>query len=139
MKLLGVPSDAAESVWHLVEPLIEKAVAVHDGYDMDDVLEAILHRDMQLWLSVDDDNTIKIAWVTQIVVFPRAKSLQIMFMGGKGLRECASHLDELAAFARMKGCAEMGAICRRGLKRWFKAEDSGAIYMTRMIKENANG
>jgi len=133
--MLPVPHDNAESVWHLVEPLIRKAVDVHPGYEMDDVLEAILHRDMQLWISVTDRNEILVAWVTQILVFPRMKTLQILFMGGRQLRRCAHHMNKLQEYALSVGCSEMGAISRRGLVKWFPAEDSGMIYMTRDLSE----
>jgi len=116
MTLIPWPSDKVGSIWERVMPVLEKAISFNTGYLPEDVLYAIESQRMQLFVVADDDG-LRGAIVTEIHVYPRSKSLFVLFLGGTRLSEWP--MDALWRWARLMGCDEAMAIGRRGMDKMF--------------------
>lgn len=84
MKILGIPHYSLDEQWETAEPLVQKALdetVAGNLYDTASIKEAIRTRDMQLWFVVEDTRILAVA-ITQILVYPKAAVLDVLFMGG---------------------------------------------------------
>ncbi len=80
------PEDAVK-IWHRVEPMLQKVVDHTEGeLQPEDFLENIVNKYMHLWLSVEDTE-ITMAMVTQIIEYPRRKTLRIIAISGKNFKK----------------------------------------------------
>lgn len=132
MILLPWPGDMVDSVWELVEPYLIKPVALHGGYSIGDVREAVRARHMQLLVVAREDNSAAGAIITEIHQYPRKRTCFVLFIGGKDLAKWP--VDKVTAWARdTMGCSEIAAIGRKGLKHWFPEEDTGFIFYRRGV------
>ena len=71
------PEDAVQ-LWDRVGPMLQKVVDQTEGELLpDDFLDNIINNYMHLWLAVEDTE-ITMAMVTQIIEYPRRKTLRKM-------------------------------------------------------------
>jgi hypothetical protein len=111
MSLVGVPHNKVLSVWPTASKLLNKSIEMSGGrLSHITVLDALLNREMQLWLAPEG------AMVTQIVTHPAGlKALLLLLAGGTmGLH----HLPKIEDWARSKGC-EVSEL-PRGRKGWTR-------------------
>ena len=113
--IVGISRDRLSSVWHHAEPRLRKALnRVDYPYSIDEILGKIDASDMQLWMTHD----LKMAWVTQILVFPRYKVFEVVAGGGEGIDDWLVASDELfTAFASHHGCKYVECQGRKGWQR----------------------
>lgn len=126
--IVGISRDRLSSVWHLAEPLLWKAFKRVDyPYTMAEIAGKIESCDMQLWMTHDLD----MAWVTQILVFPRYKVFEIVAGGGEGLDEWLVDSDELfTAFASHHGCKYIEVQGRPGWTKVTKPLGYAPVWTT---------
>ena len=118
--LFGIPADKVLAVWRIVEPEIRRACARSDGrYESDDVLAALLARDMQLWLAIDVavPGKMDAVCVTQIANYPRQRRCALVFCAGHRPERWLHHLDTIGEWARAQGCVAMELQGRPGWER----------------------
>lgn len=117
--LLAVPPDVVPAFWQLVVPDLGKAIAHADGrYALEDVLAALLARDMQLWIAVDSRSmAIAAVCVTEIVNYPQEKRCGLVFCAGRSVERWIRHLDEIEAWAREQECDALELQGRPGWER----------------------
>lgn len=117
----GVPSDKIDAIWPHVEGMLENAItrAADGKYLAEDVLEMLRAKEMQLWLGYDQEGA-ALAVVTQILIYPRKRSLLLFAVAGRNGR-MKKHwwrfLPLLEAFAREKDCQSIEGYGRKG---WLK-------------------
>ena len=76
------PEDAVK-IWDRVGPMLQKVVDHTEGeLQPEDFLDNIVNKYMHLWLAVEDAD-ILMAMVTQIIEYPRRKTLRIIALSGK--------------------------------------------------------
>ena len=114
-----VPTEYVNSCWKDVEGYLKKALEYTNGrYEIEDLYLAICKYDHHLWIAFDE-NEIKGAVVTHILVYPRKKFLCMAFCGGK---ELGTWKDEMIVmlknFAIDMKCDGLEATGRKG---WAKA------------------
>lgn len=126
----GVSAAMLEDAWPAVWPLIEKALDktwASNYYNEYDVYQAILDRDMQLWVCVVD-NTVTAALVTQVLEYPRVKTFDILFVGGDNVDKWLNEAwEELKLFGKSHNCKYMRGFGRAGWQRKLKNEFSNSI------------
>lgn len=110
-------SDGSEPGWltefRRVQFHIENALEYNaDTILLQDIVDQIACGDMHLWSGKDT------AVVSQIVIFPRKKTLHLPFVGGN-LEEAEEMLPSVIAFARASGCDMITTAGRRGWERTF--------------------
>lgn len=89
MNVVPVMADFLEGLWWNIEPHVEKAVNAPVGcdlYTVESVKKELLERNMQLWL-IEKNSKIIGAFTTQILVFPKAKVLDVPFGSGTEMKD----------------------------------------------------
>lgn len=126
----GVSAAMLEDAWPAVWPLLQKvygrtlAARYYNEYD---IYSAIADRDMQLWVCVIDGQ-IKAALVTQIVVYPRAKTFDIVFVGGEEVDTWVEQAwEELKLFGQSHNCQFIRGFGRAGWQRKLKNEFQNSV------------
>lgn len=118
--LLGVPAEAVARLWPRVETLVRRGLAHADGrYAADDVLRALLARDMQLWLAAGERG-IEAICVTEILRYPRQRRCNLFLCAGAGMRRWVRLLEPIERWARAQGCAAVELQGRPGWTRILK-------------------
>ena len=116
-RVIGIHKDEAHKWWPLVKDWCEAALE-HGGnlIAFEDVQKSVGERDMQLWAMLLDGELSGVC-VTQISVWPQAKTLTAVVVAGERMNEWVSALDEmLCLFARAMGCKGIEAHGRKGWK-----------------------
>lgn len=117
--LIGVPaSHLTPEIWLRAAELIKPAL--WEGMEnIDDILEGITNRDLQLWLVVGE--YLRGALVTAISVGKRSKVVKIRLYGGEMNGEVLrAIIDGLRPWAKAQGCDKFEIIGRKGWERFTK-------------------
>lgn len=129
------PEDAVK-IWHRVEPMLQKVVDHTEGeLQPEDFLENIVNKYMHLWLSVEDTE-ITMAMVTQIIEYPRRKTLRIIAISGKNFKKTHSQFNDIIeSFAIQTGCSGLELWGRKGWKKMLPDWENNYIVFTKNLKE----
>ena len=104
MNFTGVPAAKVPMHWERVRELVTKALDRSNGaMEAEDVLKALLRRDMQLWVAEGNGKPQAIA-VTEIVDHPRQRACFIYLVAGIRRKDWLHYENVLAAWARERGC-----------------------------------
>ncbi len=102
-------------MWEQVVPFINKVCDKVDlWYTLDNIKEKLLSREMQLWTS-QSGTQIKSICITQLVVHPKYKYLDIILMAGE--LGSTQYLKQIETWARTMGCKKVKFTGRKG---WLK-------------------
>jgi hypothetical protein len=103
--------------WPQVEALIKAALAHGSiAWAPTDIYAMLLARQMQLWLALSGEEVVACA-VTRIDAYPQAKVCALLLIGGTELDSWLHFSDDIAAWAKGKGCDAMEGPGRRGWER----------------------
>ena len=109
-------------------PWIEAALEYSGGtHDFIDVAEGIYKGTMQLW------PTPRGCIVSEIVVYPRKKVLNV-FLGGGELDQILEMHEDVIAWAKSQGCSALTMTGRLGWKKPLKAQGWKPLH-TSYVKE----
>jgi hypothetical protein len=111
----GIPHDQILSVWPGVVHWIEAACDTNGKYHQNDILTALLNRDMQLWTYGTDA-----VCVTEIIQYPRKKYARILIGTGRGRANWQHCRETIETWAKAQGCHGIESLARNGWKRIFK-------------------
>jgi hypothetical protein len=119
-----VPNEHITKAWLLAEPYLRKAVdLVANRVDTTHIFEGLMKNDYQLWVIFDEDKILG-AFVTHIVDHPKARGINVPYLGGDEHR-ITEWFDQAVAnvedFARINGCTVMEFIGREGWVKYLKA------------------
>ena len=129
------PEDAVK-IWDKVGPMLQKVVDHTEGELLpEDFLDNIVNGYMHLWLSVEDTE-ITMVMVTQIIEYPRRKTLRIIAIAGENFKETHSQFnDMIESFAIQAGCSGLELWGRKGWKKMLPYWESNYIVFTKNLKE----
>ena len=133
LTLVGIGQHQIIPIMPIVAPMLEPAVARSDGHwAIWDVAAALASGSMHLWLALDGDEPVA-ACTTAVVTYPRARVLQIVFMGGRHLDRMLELLPFFEDHARVMQCAQVEEWGRPGWQGVLKAAGwrVGKIVMTK--------
>ena len=123
-----VPTSLVPAVWDEAAALLSPAVEMAAGrHSLTSTLDQLRSGHMQLFLAVRNDMPIAAA-VTQVLEYPEASWLVVLFCGGKGLPEWGK--DGIAAiedWARRCGCSGVEIVGRAGWAMALGYEKSASI------------
>lgn len=123
-----VPTRLIPAVWDEAAPLLAPAIEMAAGrHSLSSTEDQLRSGHMQLFLAVNQDVPIAAA-VTQVLDYPAASWLVVLFCGGKGLPEWGR--DGTAAiedWARRCGCSGVEIIGRAGWAMALGYEKSASI------------
>lgn len=115
-----------------VGPMLEPAVARANGHwDIWSLISYLLAGSMYLWISMRDGE-IEAALVARIVDYPRMRTLDIPFVGGKNRQHWLTHESELVEWAKANGCKRMEGYVRKG---WLRVLKDWKIQSTCIYKD----
>lgn len=131
IKVTMIPTDHVALWWDRVKPLLEKAAEYTYGrYDVDDILDSITDYGYTLWVAFDEDG-IKGVVVTNFVVYPRKKFVNLAFCGGsEGLEWKDPMLKLLQHWAHDNQCDGLEATARLGWAKIFKSDGYEPLFQT---------
>lgn len=86
------------------------------GYSLSDIYEALLSRQMQLWV-IADDSSLSACAVTQMWSQPRVRVFDILAVGGRNVAAWEHLIADLESYAFSRGFPEVRAHGRLGWKR----------------------
>ena len=110
-----MPKDTQVNELERCRPWIEAALEYSGGtHSFKDVAKGILEGNMQLW------PTPRGCIVTEIVVYPRKKVLNV-FLGGGELDQLLDMHNDVTAWAKSYGCKALTITGRFGWKKPLKA------------------
>lgn len=118
-----VPKEYIEVVWPKIEGFLKGAADYTYGrFEVSDIKQSLLTTEQQLWVAYDDETEEAFgAVVTQILTYPRMKSLVMHFTGGIELPKWkAPMLALLQEFSRNNGCSVIESYGRDGWEKVFK-------------------
>lgn len=116
-ELRGVPATQVDLVWTPVKHFIQAALDRTEGeMSIDDVYNALIDRDMQLWILLDEFHVIG-ALVTQILEFPNVKACRYVAMGGDVHGDFDEITGMIEQWAATQGCQRMEIVGRPGWAR----------------------
>ena len=102
-----------EMQWIRCKPYIEDAIQTQDSYTIKDVEDKISNGLFHLWAGKES------ALVTEFVIFPKHKVLNLLFCGGD-YNELVEMLPSIEAFAKAAECKRMYGGGRKGWSRKLK-------------------
>lgn len=118
--LLGIPAEAAITLWPSVLPFVEQyfAKSKEHRYNADDLLNAVLDRDMQLWV-IDNDEGIETVVLTEILNYPRVRECNVFMISGKmtAREDWKEVVEEVVQWAAAQGCHYISSMARRGSEK----------------------
>lgn len=116
LKFTGVQSAMVKETWVLVEPLVQKGLALEPGlYEPKDILQLLNEKKMQLWVAIDpEENKILAALVTQLAIYPKGTACWIILVGGSGMSDWVRFMKVIKLWAKSKGCDRILSFSRKG-------------------------
>jgi len=127
-KIQGILNDRIEEVWDQVTPLISNALRYsYQEYDLEDIKQGLLDRDMQLWVAFRED-MITTCMITRILKFPKAKHLVILIYSGEDVKRMLPFKEKLYEWAKGQGCTSVQLYGRPGWERVLAKEGYEKIY-----------
>lgn len=121
MNILLVNKEDYTKVFLKLESYLEKAAKyTYDRFSANDIKNELLTKQQQLWIAFDELNTYGFV-VTEIVQYPKMKTLLMHFTAGKELSKWKDvMLTDLQAFAKFNDCKIIESYGRPGWAKVFK-------------------
>ena len=129
MQVSLVLPEHYDVIWHDIHAYMAGAAKYTYGrFEAEDIKEGLSNKDQQLWIAFDD--SIKGAVITEIIQYPRMRTLVMHFTGGKELQSWKyPMLNTLQRYAKDKGCDSIESYGRRGWERIFKHDGFKSRFM----------
>jgi hypothetical protein len=127
MKGMNISDDIVEKL-NKSKAWLEAALEYSGGtHDFDDITKSVLSGEMQLWFGGDA------AAITEIIVYPKKKSLHV-FLAGGNLDTLMEMYKSAAIWGGQVGCDVMTIAGRKGWQKVFK-NDGFEPLCTYLMKE----
>lgn len=124
MNFSGVPAEYLHLVWDKVEPYLASACQRGGEYLTQDILTALVRRQMQMWVAFEGEtlkrSNVFAVCITEIVITPQRKSCSILIGTGRRREEWQGFRSAIEEWAREQGCEAMKVIARPGWERVFE-------------------
>lgn len=120
----------------MVASALRRACERSDGrYAIGDVFAALLRRDMQLWIAVDEasEDPVEAVCITEMIAYPREKRCGVVFCAGRNPGRWLHHLESIEGWARAQGCAAVELQGRPGWERLLKGWDKTHVLLRKRI------
>lgn len=103
--------------WPDIRVALAETPEIYEYYTDDYLFEKLRDNHMQMWAVVEEE-VIVFLMLTQILVFPRARILQIVWGFGEGMNRYFGHLEGIVQrFAAVHGCKRIEIVGREGWVR----------------------
>lgn len=132
--------EHVDKCWGEVKGFLEGAAEyTHGRYDIDDIYDAIMDYDHNLWVAFDNFG-FKGAVVTNFVHYPKKKYLCMVFCGGEDLKDWKDPmLKLLQCWAHDNQCDGIEATARMGWTKIFKDDGHVPLWQTFQLPSGSQG
>ena len=129
MKITAIHPDDYQFVWADIKEYMEGAAKyTHGRYTVDDIYNELCKGNQQLWLAYDDK--VYGAVVTELMRYPRKKTLIMHFTGGIELPKWKNEmLSVLRSFAKDNECDCIESYGRKGWAKVFENDGFSSKFM----------
>lgn len=118
--MTGIPAEMAEQIWPLCLPFVERYFkkSKEHRWNADDLLKAVLERDMQLWV-IAPGGVVETVVLTEITNYPRVRECNVFMISGNmtardDWRDC---VEEVVQWAAERGCHYISSMARKGSEK----------------------
>lgn len=111
----GILSTEVHTVWDEVFPMLELVISP-DEYSIDDVLNELQKKEMQLWVAYQDGK-IEAIMTTRLVDYPQGSFCVLVHMAGKWEQGLTQYLDHIGAWAKENGAKKFVIYGRAGWEK----------------------
>ena len=136
-KVVLIQPDDLDVVWDEVVPLIEAALKYSEGEVIpEDLVKPIKIGKMQLWIAMFKGSVIA-AMITEIVVYPRKRTLRVITIAGKdghGMSKWYGFLPLVEGFALSNNCSSLEAWTRKGMAKKLTDWEHKYMVITKDLK-----
>ena len=136
-KVVLIQPDDLDVVWDEVVPLIEAALKYSEGEVIpEDLVKPIKIGKMQLWIAMFKGSVIA-AMITEIVVYPRKRTLRVITIAGKdghGMSKWYGFLPLVEGFALSNNCSSLEAWTRKGMSKKLTDWEHKYMVITKDLK-----
>ena len=134
-KLILIHPELIDEIWPQVEKHLDR-IAPHSEGELttEDFHTALLSKDMQLWVAVDDELQVLASMVSQIISYPRKRVLRILAIGGVDMERWMGHLPAVEDWAMEVGCSSLELWGRKGWQKMLKDWNDSYVVMTKDLK-----
>jgi len=118
-----VPKEHIAYVWPEIREYAEHCAKYTYGrFTAKDMLDDLLAKDQQLWISFDIETKIIAGFlITEVMEYPQTKMLMLHFTGGKDFKSWVSDgLPKIQKFAKDNGCSKLESRGRPGWEKLWK-------------------
>ena len=124
----------ASDAWAVLEPMLAKALThAHGELATKDVLVMIQEHKAQMWLVLREPNVWLGCALTEIVTYPRLKSVRIIALAGKEFTSWMMLMHQtLVRFGQSEGAVRIEAFGRKGWVRMLRELGYEEAYVTVM-------
>jgi len=130
MKVSYVLPEDYRQIWPLIESYMDGAATYTYGrFTKEDILDDLLNKHQQLWIAFEGSEVFG-AVVTEVLTYPRMRTLVMHFTGGKKLPRWKNEmLQLLQQFARDNQCAVIESYGRPGWGKVFEKDGYKARFI----------
>lgn len=136
-----VPPTLTHVAWPLIEHWVIEALRKGKGHVEPQQLKEWLEDNMaRLWLAWDDANGRACGCcIAEITNSARGKALNLVVIAGKDMVQWWDLLEDMKAFARMRGCVRLESSSRAGIIPQLKARGWRPLHTVMELRLDDNG
>lgn len=121
LKYTLIGTDNVEYWWPRAAPWILQAIGESDSWEgVEQIRRDLLMGTAQLWLVMEPHEKIKLALITETLLFEGQPTCVLRWAGGEGVKELTFDIGFIESWARSRGITSMKIWGRRGWERLFK-------------------
>ena len=115
MNIVVVPKKDIDTIWPHVKDYLDKAAKLSLGrFTIEEIKHNLDTKNQQLWIAFDNNKIVASA-ITEIMEYPKIKTLFGHFIGGIELESWKQPIvDAMAEFCKQNGCDRIEFMGRRG-------------------------
>lgn len=131
MQVSYIAPEYIEVVWSKIEAYLKGAADYTYGrFNVEDIKQGLYTKPQQLWIAYDEDENVYGAVVTEILIYPRMRTLVMHFTGGIELESWKpAMLELLQRFAKDSECDVIESYGRMGWSKVFKNDGFKSRFM----------
>jgi len=133
---VGVSKYDVGKVWSKVEPFLLNALMKWlPVWGTDDIYIELMNDRMQLWIAFDEGKEDLLgAVITQVMVFPKGKILNVMLLGGNNIKIWKESMyNAVRDFAKSEQCYALQAMGRKGWTPLFPNMFESAVIINEIL------
>lgn len=129
MELHIVSAEELDKHKNIMTPYIESFVERAKGrFSLEDVFNRIKEGNWTLWV-VHEDFNLKAVLITQMILYPKIKELQIIMCVGDEYKNWYHLVSKMKEYAKLIGCKKLTAITRPGWEKIMTDFNKTHVYL----------